>query len=306
MVKVLVLLSTYNGEKYLHEQLNSLLNQKGVEVTVMVRDDGSKDRTVEIIEEYQQKTKQFILLRGDNCGSCNSFFKLMKEGCKYRDEYDYFAFCDQDDVWLDDKLEAAVKILDNNVVESIPGLYMSAYQMVDADLNRIETPVRIPKLSLPAAFASNCATGCTMVFNSELLAAASIACNTKDVIMHDYWVYLVCLAKGGFVYYDSVPHILYRQHGNNVIGGIGDSFLKRWMVRMKKLFKRGDCFKSKLAAELSMAINQIHANSGLFLEKLSTPKKNSSKFYLLSCKDFWTGGFEINLKNLGLLITGKI
>ena len=306
MSKVLILLSTYNGELYIREQIESLLNQKGVDITILVRDDQSNDRTVEILQEFEKKTGKIILIKGTNCGACNSFLKLMEEASKSINSYNYFAFCDQDDVWLEDKLMAAIEILENSKNKNIPSLYMSAYQMVDVDLKEIKTPVRTPLLSVPTALASNCATGCTMVFNSVLLADV-IGYRGEDILMHDYWTYLVCLVKGGCVYYDPIPHILYRQHGNNVIGGRGDSFFKRWYLRFKKIFRQGDNFKSKLANILiSQYGNQMSLNDYRFLENLRTSKKLSSKFYILMCNEFWSVGFDCKIKNLGLLLTGKI
>lgn len=306
MNKILILLSTYNGERYIREQLDSLFNQRGVDITILARDDGSKDGTISILEEYRNITGKVLLIKGENCGACNSFLKLMEEGYKYCNAYDYFAFCDQDDVWLENKLEVATKILSKHEINNKPTLYMSAYQMVDKELNCIKTPIRNPKLSLPSAFASNCATGCTMVFNVNLLAA-TIGHKINDVIMHDYWTYLVCLVSGGFIYYDTNPYILYRQHESNVIGGKRDSFIKKWSVRLEKIFLSGDRYKSKLANKLLKTKGFIiKSEERLFLEHLSTPKKISSKLYILKNKDFWSSSFDCNIKNFGLLITGKI
>lgn len=307
MKKILILLSTYNGEKYIKEQIDSLWGQKGVDVTILVRDDGSEDGTVSILKDYGRKTEKIKLLRGDNCGSCNSFFKLMQESLKYIGSYDYYAFCDQDDVWLEDKLLSAVTVLEHYEGIACPKLYMGAYQMVDKSLNLINTPIRTPKHTLPAAFASNCATGCTMVFNAELLAAVAREYNARDVLMHDYWTYLVCLVRGGYVYYDSSPYILYRQHGDNVIGGGSTPFVKRWLLRFKKLFKSADNFKSRLASKLLQDQESVLCNGNReFLERMSTPNRLSSKIYLIKCKDFWNCGVDCTIKNLGLLLTGKI
>lgn len=306
MKNVLVLLSTYNGEKYLREQIDTLLSQRAVDLTILVRDDGSKDGTINIIEEYERITGKIILIKGENCGSCNSFLKLMIEACRFSETYDYYAFCDQDDVWLEDKLEVAINVLEKNNTVEIPSLYMSAYQMVDESLNKIHTSLKKPIISLPAALAANCATGCTMVFNRNLLESA-ITDFTSNLIMHDYWVYLVCLIRGGYVFYDSNSHILYRQHGNNVIGGIKVSFIQRWRQRFAKLFRPGDNFKSKVSRCLLKTHAQyIESFDRRFLECLSTPSKITSKLHVLNCKDFWTGSFDCNIKNLGLLITGKI
>lgn len=304
MSKILTLLSTYNGEKYIREQLDSLLNQKGVDIKILIRDDGSKDNTLAVLKEYQNVTEKVEIIESDNCGSAQSFFELLMEAFKRSKIYDYYAFCDQDDVWLEDKLKIAVSVLDE-VPTDKPALYMGAYQMVDANLNKIPTPQYDPILTLPAAMASNCATGCTMVFNKALLCTL-VGYNSKDAIMHDYWTYLVCLLIGGFVYYDKTPHILYRQHGNNVIGGQKDSFLKRWSVRFIKIFRNGDCFKSNLANKLLQCKHiGMSEDDREFLKTVATYSKLSSKWKILSTKGFLSTSTDKNLQNIGLVLTGK-
>lgn len=303
-MKVLLLLSTYNGEKYLVEQVESILEQMYVEVTILIRDDGSTDGTTGRIKELQKKHANIILEEGDNCGSAGSFIKLLNIANSSHTDFDYYAFCDQDDVWMKDKLDSAITVLDQQN-QSRPLLYMGAYQMVDAELRPIPTQLVAPKLNLPAALAANSATGCTMLFNKcllELLASK----RPKDIIMHDYWAYLVCLAVGGYVYYDKIPHILYRQHGNNVIGGKKDPFIKKWYVRISKLFKKGDSFKSKLAAQLLDCYStQMSKENVEFLSYAATCKKFSSKIRLLANPNFRGKTLDNNIQNFGLVLTGK-
>ena len=102
--EVVILISTYNGEKYLAEQLDSLLNQTYQNIKIFIRDDGSKDKTIDIIKEYQKKSEKIFLTEGKNIGFINSFFELLK----LSNNADYYAYCDQDDVWMEDKIERAV------------------------------------------------------------------------------------------------------------------------------------------------------------------------------------------------------
>ena len=122
---VCVLLSTYNGEKYLKEQLDSVLNQKDITLNFLVRDDGSTDSTIDILKQYEKEGK-IKLIVGKNIGYKKSFYEL----AKLAPLSDYYAFCDQDDVWDDDKLITAVNMLEreNN---SIPLLYFSALRVVN-------------------------------------------------------------------------------------------------------------------------------------------------------------------------------
>lgn len=298
-------MSTYNGERFLKEQIESVMKQTGVEVTLLIRDDGSHDNTVNLIKDFQKTYCNIVFLKGENCGSALSFLKLLNEATANYADYDFFAFCDQDDVWKDDKLISAVTVLENQSKTS-PCLYLGAYQMVDINLNNIVTPKRIPQLNLPSAIASNIATGCTMVFNYCLAKLISTNCNPKNIIMHDYWIYLVCLAVGGYIYYDKIPHILYRQHNNNVIGGLKDSFLKKWFTRISKFFKPGDCFKSKLAGSLLTCYgDEINNENKKFLYYVSTSNKWNSKYHLLRNRNFRGDSLDTNLQIFGLIITGK-
>ena len=106
--KVVILLSTYNGEKYLKEQLDSLLNQTYKNIDIYIRDDGSKDETVNIIKKYQNEYDNIHLEEGKNLGFIKSFFELLKNG---DENVDIYSYCDQDDIWEEDKIERAVKFI---------------------------------------------------------------------------------------------------------------------------------------------------------------------------------------------------
>lgn len=209
--KVTVLMATYNGEKYLREQIESIKRQINVDVNILVRDDGSTDNTKNILNEYQDKG----VLRwytGEHLNVQKSFLNLLMES----PESDYYAFCDQDDVWDDNKLYCAVEHL-KNYVDDKPALYYSGLRIVDSNLNVIRTHY-ITDNRLPEAnyFISNVA-GCTEVFNKKLKDLVNLA--TPDfVLMHDSWIYKICLSVGGYIYADKYAHINYRQHNLNVVG----------------------------------------------------------------------------------------
>lgn len=305
MQSVLVLMSTYNGERYLRQQVESVLAQKGVEVALLIRDDGSTDSTLEILNEIKHEYSTITVVTGPNCRSAASFMELVYEASRSYSNFDYYAFCDQDDVWCEDKLISAVRKLDE-FPNSTSILYLGAYQMVDSHLNKIETPIRVPLLGVKSAIASNAATGCTMVFNKQLLSLVA-ARKPKDFIMHDYWVYMVCLISGGHVVYDPVPHILYRQHGHNVIGGLGDSFCRRWITRIHKLFSPGDRYKSKLASQLLLCYSDIMSTEDkVFLKYVATCSRLSSRFHLLAKKKIFGQTIDKKMQMAGLIILGKL
>lgn len=224
MKKVQVLMSTYNGEKYLREQIDSILAQKGVEVHLLVRDDGSKDNTVEIIKKY----KGIEIIQAKNVGATNSFLNLIE----LAGDYDYYAFADQDDVWDEDKLFIAIQKLDEHIC---PAIYSGNTRLVDKELNFIKNETQKPITTLGSSIVKNYVTGCTAVFNSQLMRYLKQH-TPQCAPFHDWWVNLVCLSVGGVSVYDYEPHMNYRQHGNNVVSG-NDSVWKKWISRLKKFNK---------------------------------------------------------------------
>ena len=246
------ILSSYNGKRYIQEQLDSILSQKEVVVSLLVRDDGSTDGTREILEEYRQAHKNIAVLYGKNLGVIKSFFTLIEAADQ---TVPYTAFADQDDVWLPDKLSRAVSLLENGGGPDIPLAYCSAIQPTDAQLRRFRPAIRYPRVrtAFGNALVENMCTGCTCVINSalrELLCRAAAGgeepqstaagnfppqIRTQEIIMHDFWIYLLAGAFGRVIY-DGEPHILYRQHGANTVG-IAPGILENYKRRARD-FKR--------------------------------------------------------------------
>ena len=278
MKKVQVLMSTYNGEKYLIEQVDSILAQKGVEVYILVRDDGSKDNTVNILREY----KNVEVIQAENVGVCKSFFELIdKSG-----EYDYYAFADQDDVWDSDKLSVAIKTLEKN--SEIPAVYASNTRLVDANLSFIRNEEDNPKTTLGSAFIKNYCTGCTMVFNHCLINYLRIK-KPEYAPMHDWWVNLVCLAVGGVSYYDTSAHMNYRQHGRNVLGAEISFFSKaknRWNKLLNNPYRR-----DIIAKELFTIYSDVLPKSSIEVLQLFT----KSKLKIIMDKHLKTNDYITNM-----------
>lgn len=242
MEKVVVLMSTYNGEKYLEEQIKSIINQKDVQVDLFVRDDGSNDTTLEILSKYEKKNI-LKLYTGQNLKSAYSFMDLIMNA----PNSEYYAFADQDDVWREDKLIRAIKKIKSYNNDIVPRLYSSNYQLVDSNLNKLPNNKHVTTTNFEESLVASCCTGCTVVFNKALLNYLRID-NPKTIVMHDDWVHKVCLAIGGTVYFDNERMLMYRQHGKNVDGGI-HSFRNRTKKILERMcFK--DCIRSKQIAEL--------------------------------------------------------
>ena len=235
-MKVKILLSSYNGEQYIREQIDSLLSQTQTGVEILVRDDGSTDSTKAILDEYQDRDR-LSWYGGKNLGPGLSFWKLLEDS----GEADYYAFCDQDDVWDQDKVEIAVRTLEEEIpdINSIPALYCGDVRVVDKDLNPMadHMMVQIPT-DYPHALIRSIAPGCTFVFNRQ---ARDLLCRFDakkyGVGLFDWTAYQI-IACFGRVIFDPRGHMSYRQHGDNAIGAVTDFYRER--LRKIKKFWSGD------------------------------------------------------------------
>ncbi|MBY0220363.1 glycosyltransferase family 2 protein [Paenibacillus illinoisensis] len=244
------MLSTYNGVKYIDEQIESLLAQSEVELHIHIRDDGSSDGTVQKIREYTKSyPDQIHVTEGENVGVIGSFFDLMRQT---QPVYDFYAFCDQDDVWKPHKLSRAVGKLQSRPSDILL-LYCSSTQMVDQDLNHLNIwPNMPPKpLSMYNAVVENCCVGCTMVLNLVTFEQirGNIPSDLTQVIMHDWWIYLV-VSSLGEVIFDEEPMILYRQHQDNVLGGSDEGWIMKWKNRWERFVNGNNHFILSKQAEL--------------------------------------------------------
>lgn len=238
MEDIVVLMSTFNGEVYVSEQIESILNQIGVSVHILIRDDGSIDHTPEIIEKYSEIYPQKIkFIRGENCGFANSFSKLVSIALEEYPYIKYFSFSDQDDIWLSDKLISAINQIENRELQlNKPIVYCSNTKLVNNDLQEIGLgwdPERT-QISKESSLIQNYATGCTMVFNR---IAADYYRNfmPQKLRVHDFYLYQLGIFLG-IVIWDPIPHILYRQHGTNQIGR--PNLIGRMKNRLKGNFRR--------------------------------------------------------------------
>lgn len=232
MKRVQVLLSAYNGEKYIAQQIESILRQKHVQVFLLIRDDGSKDTTWNIVSGYAALYENMDAYAGNNIGTQKSYFDLLAHADA---DMDYYAFSDQDDVWHEKKLKRAVEIL-NKQSKKQPLLYASNVIYASEDL-RIKKRVCYLKQIRPSfgnALLENVCIGCTQVFNRRLLELAH-AHPPRCGILHDWWFYMTA-ACFGKVCFDNEAYILYRQHGHNQVG-MADTRWKRWKHRIQRLWK---------------------------------------------------------------------
>jgi len=212
---VAILMGTYNGARYIEKQLNSILQQEWKEWSLWISDDGSGDDTRSIVETTFLKNKnKCTVLKGPEQGFCENFKSLMSNELI---DSDYYAFADQDDIWLPHKLSCAVSHL-SSLPQELPAIYCSRTQLIDEDDNVIGySPLNSRKPGFANALIQNIASGNTMVFNH---AARQLFNKTLSLpmIAHDWALYLIVTACGGTVIYDPSPTVLYRQHTANLIG----------------------------------------------------------------------------------------
>ncbi|WP_261874890.1 glycosyltransferase family 2 protein [Vibrio rarus] len=261
MIKIAILLSTYNGEEFIKEQLQSILDQDtDFHVDIHVRDDGSKDGTVELIREMNPANTK--VYQEQNVGVIDSFFELIS----MIDDYDYYFLCDQDDVWFKNKISTATQFLTNDNSK----LYCSALEVVDKALNPIKIINQRTFITYKNSLIESGATGCTMAFTNEFrteLLSVYKMIDKKDIIMHDSLIIKVASLLGN-VSYDTEPRISYRQHDRNVIGASSSGFGKT-LSAIKNLF---DVNKRNLQIKESLSIinclnklNYDHPCDDLFL-----------------------------------------
>ena len=268
-----VILPTYNGVLYLEDQLASIFGQRLCPDQVLIRDDGSSDGTQELIQKLSNRYGEWlkVLPGGENLGCTANVNKLLESTTAQ-----YIALADQDDVWLPNKLEVALKAIrsiENYKKEIIPSLVHTDLHLTDAWLKPygctyIQQQLINPKANRPSDIAlTNIATGCTMLFNKKLLSIALPI--PKEALVHDWWLALVASAHGRIQF---IPEssILYRQHPQNTIGAkkIGFSY---WLERLLQFvtspssgghtcsaIKQIECFESRYGFSISGVPRLVH------------------------------------------------
>lgn len=300
-VKVVILMSTYNGEKFLKKQIESILNQKDVSVHIIVRDDGSVDDTQKILNMYKKK-RLLNWYTGENKKTARSFLDLIDKAPKA----DYYAFSDQDDVWLSTKLITAIKKLKK--FDDSPALYAGNYKLVDEKLKElISMNIHKTTTKFNEAIVYSCCTGCTMVINNKLMENIK-GKYPKYIFMHDDWIHKVCLGIGGNVIYDDSKNLLYRQHGNNVEGGkhgLIDKVMKVYNdkknnkhIMQKQLLEILRLYKHQLTSDnYLLARYAIDKSKGNFLDrlqlafnkkyKIKESKKLNHEFQIALILNYW-------------------
>lgn len=269
---VCVLMSTYNGEEYIKEQIDSVLNQHNVNVKLIIRDDGSNDRTLDILHTYGDK---IFLIEGSNIGATKSFYNLARKAKDMYKNIEFFAFADQDDVWLLDKLSVAIDVL-SKFEKNKPNLYFSNLKVVDSNLayKYMKFSKGYVKNTKQQLLAEVCTWGCTCVFNYKALVEMAKV-SDENMFFHDNWITYICTFLGE-TYYDENSYILYRQHGKNVSGMVkkGKSLLADQLGKLRSIKQKQPFYECLARYMLEQYGNSLNKSDLELLKIVSEYRKN--------------------------------
>jgi len=274
---VTILMSTYNGQKYLKEQLDSICNQTYPgSITVLIRDDGSRDETVSVAEGYPQTENRSVrVIKAPNVGAQRSFLELIRVA----EKSDFYFFADQDDVWDTDKVAAAVEAMQ---AQSGPLAYCSNYRLTDMNLQPYRNALpQKPKFTPLQILFYNKIPGCVMGFNLSLMKLLR-ELDIENAMMHDSLV-LAFAAACGQILYDPNPRISHRIHADNVVGdGHKKIVLHKWIPeKLKLLFGKEDYDMSQIAQQyLAVGGDLIHPeykDDLLLLQDFKESRKNTHR-----------------------------
>ncbi len=245
MKKVVILMSTYNGEKYLKELLDSILNQTYNNIQIIISDDCSQDKTREILENYSSNPKIKTYYQEHNLGYIKNFEFLLQHV-----EHELYMLADQDDVWLPEKIEKTLKKMQEDQAD----LVFTDLEIVDENLKTVSksfnrTMNKIHKIRKTLEtnqfeYLYNNITGCTILSKKKYIEKILPFPKNSKYVIHDSWIGLIMSFKGKIAYLDE-PTILYRQHNNNQVGTEKQSYKAREFNEIRTLFieVKQDLFK---------------------------------------------------------------
>ncbi|MCR4720726.1 MAG: glycosyltransferase family 2 protein [Lachnospiraceae bacterium] len=312
MSRIEIILSTYNGEKYIREQLDSIIRSSFKNWHISISDDCSTDSTCDILREYVQKysTKISLHINDSNMGSTVNFLTALKRVSREESECGepvYYMFCDQDDVWLKDKLYVtlkAMKRLERKIGSVKPSLIFTDAVLVGSDLSYIDNSFyksghrSVRNLSLSRLLIENKCIGCTIMMNRALVDM--LGSKYENVRYHDWWMALIASAFGG-IRFLRIPTLLYRQHSGNQVGQSDFSaYVKSRMNSRNDIEHRlaetitqaqafYECYKGRLGYKNAMVVNEF--------SKLSSKSFFMKRFLILRYRFFKSG----LLRNIALL-----
>lgn len=265
---VAIIISAFNAERYIREQIDSILSQEGVNISLWIRDDGSTDNTLSILRDSYGRDARINIQTGKNLGARESFFEALYS-CDLN--CDFFGFSDADDVWIPSKTKHSIDLLLATPFD-VPAAVATRLHVVDESLNHIGYTATPKKgFSFSNALVETVASGASIVMNRSALKIIQ-SVRPRFAVMHDAWIYLVMTAFGKLIY-SELPTIEYRQHATNVFG-TSHSFRKRAISRLRRL------------RNISPYRRQAEEFSKLFGSSLNDAEKKKLEKYLDYPKTF--------------------
>lgn len=261
--RVAILMSTYNGEHYLGEQIQSIIDQAYDNWHLYIRDDGSKDNTVHIIRSYADKDDRITFFNEKkiiNVGVVKSFMELLE-----KTDADFYMFSDQDDFWLPDKVADTVRVMQSHPYQEEPIVVHTDLKVVDSNLSGSQSMNGDDVWhDFKHLMFSNCVTGCTMMVNQVLKKEMKFSqIDYHRIYMHDWWLAIYAAAFGEVVYLNK-PTILYRQHGNNVVGSYEKQTLSAYIHRL--FHQQRDLKFAKRILNMAVEMNRLYPDK-LFADR---------------------------------------
>lgn len=304
-IKVTILLATYNGEKYIREQLDSIFNQTFKNIDVVVRDDGSSDGTISILEEYK-KSNRLSYIKGSNLGAFPNFIELIH----IAPDSDYYAYSDQDDIWDKNKIEIAISEMERRTDKNKPAMLIHPNYAINNKKEIIEGPHTSGyenANNFPLGIVRNICQGSACVLNKPLMEQVKKIPRGENV-EHDWWTYLVCLVLDGQIIAEKRPLIFYRQHGDNVLGAHVGTFyrLKR---RFKMIFEKSNHSRQHLCKLLlELYGKEISKENKKILEEVVDYRKNIFTWikFLFDPKFYRRATVEYKISFFGAILTKTV
>lgn len=314
MEKIDILLATYNGEKFVKEQIESILNQTYENFNLIISDDASTDNTLNILEEYEKKdTRIKVFKKEKNKGLIDNFEFLLKNVTS-----DYFMFSDQDDIWKKDKIEKSI----NKLKEENSGLVYTDLEIVDEKLNVIypsywkykQIYKKIIKYNnFEALYLNNFVTGCTILAKSKYIKDILPLPRNSKFVLHDYWTALIISAKDKISYVEE-PTIQYRQHKNNRVGSSRKSDQLENFEDLRNLFikvkiEHFEVFKENIEKIKTKEISKYTNEALKYFENLKKVKYINLKNWNLFFRLYKYEEFSYTIQNfiiLNIPILGKL
>lgn len=278
---VSIALATFNGERFLKSQLNSIFNQTYKDIEVIACDDASTDDTPLILKEYSKKHNLRYFINPTNIGFVKNF-----EKCLSYCNGDFIALSDQDDIWKPTKIETLIQNIGNNSLICSDASLIDSFDQVFAESFREYSNIVIPQypVTLKNLLFTNYVTGCTALFKKELLKTALPF--PEGERYHDWWLAIIAAKVNGICYLQA-PLVLYRQHSHNDTGAPGTPSLKEKLFGFLKRWQNLNLSIKKKYAHMQQQRLKSHLKSSLFTSEELKLIQNAFYYYQSLCDSFF-------------------